>query len=271
MEECFVTAARRSIAGGGGEAITTLPMDPTSSSSSPLRWRILRQALINRSDSQSEAEIKRVSRKATQGFNLIPCKEWIIAVISMTEISNRHNIDNTGLVCQWPSEEVLAYLCMSQPDCFRGKRVIELGSGYGLAGLVIAAATEASEVVVSDENPQVVNCLWTVPCLLGFIVVLNNPYIKRNIESISMAFNNTSVKARELHWNQHQLSELTNSFYVIVANDWKYLFDKPTEDLWTLKLKRLGILHDTKKEQKQTRSFVLSVILIYATELGSEH
>uniref|UniRef100_A0A0D3EAV9 Calmodulin-lysine N-methyltransferase n=1 Tax=Brassica oleracea var. oleracea TaxID=109376 RepID=A0A0D3EAV9_BRAOL len=173
MEECFVTAARRSIAGGGGEAITTLPMDPTSSSSSPLRWRILRQALIIRSAD----------------------KEWIIAVISMTEISNRHNIDNTGLVCQWPSEEVLAYLCMSQPDCFRGKRVIELGSGYGLAGLVIAAATEASEVVVSDENPQVVNCLWTVPCLLGFIVVLNNPYIKRNIESISMAFYNTSVKA----------------------------------------------------------------------------
>ncbi|KAH0859417.1 hypothetical protein HID58_087678 [Brassica napus] len=279
MEECFVTAARRSIAGGGGEAITTLPMDPTSSSSSsPLRWRILRQALIIRSDSQSEAEIKRVSRKATQGFNLIPSdKEWIIAVISMTEISNRHNIDNTGLfftvtlLGQWPSEEVLAYLCLSQPDCFRGKRVIELGSGYGLAGLVIAAATEASEVVVSDENPQVVNCLWTVPCLLGFIVVLNNPYIKRNIESISMAFNNTSVKAMELHWNQHQLSELTNSFYVIVANDWKYLFDKPTDDLWTLKLKRLGILHDTKKEQKQTRSFVLSVILIYATELGSEH
>ncbi|KAG2281238.1 hypothetical protein Bca52824_052458 [Brassica carinata] len=151
-------------------------MDPTSSSSSsPLRWRILRQALINRSDFQSEAEIKRVSRKATQGFNLILFCYTIPIPPSpklyLTLISNRHNIDNTGLVCQWPSEEVLAYLCMSQPDCFRGKRVIELGSGYGLAGLVIAAATEASEVVVSDENPQVVNCLWTVPCLLGFIVV----------------------------------------------------------------------------------------------------
>ncbi|KAF3500739.1 hypothetical protein F2Q69_00043591 [Brassica cretica] len=83
MEECFVTAARRSIAGGGGEAITTLPMDPTSSSSSPLRWRILRQPLIIRSDSQSEAEIKRVSRKATQGFNLIPCQ----VVVSSSEDS----------------------------------------------------------------------------------------------------------------------------------------------------------------------------------------
>lgn len=41
----------------------------------------------------------------------------------------------------------------------RGKRVIELGSGYGLAGLVIAMVTEASEVVISDGNPLVVDCI----------------------------------------------------------------------------------------------------------------
>lgn len=41
----------------------------------------------------------------------------------------------------------------------RSKRVLELGSGYGLGGLVIAAVTEASEVVISDGNPQVVNCI----------------------------------------------------------------------------------------------------------------
>lgn len=210
-------------------------MNPTSSSSS-LRWRILRQALINRSDSQTEGEIKRVSRKATQGFNLIPCRRQVVvdscseedsreACLCYTipipsspnlyltqrvdncsdlndfEISNRHNIDNTGLVCQWPSEEVLAYFCMSHPDRFRGKRVIELGSGYGLAGLVISATTQASQVVISDGNPQVVN------------------YIKRNIESNSMAFSDTNVKAMELHWNQHELSELTNMFDIIVASD----------------------------------------------------
>lgn len=42
---------------------------------------------------------------------------------------------------------------------FRSKKVIELGSGYGLAGFVIAAVTEASEVVISDGNPQVVDCI----------------------------------------------------------------------------------------------------------------
>lgn len=42
---------------------------------------------------------------------------------------------------------------------FRSKKVIELGSGYGLAGFVIATVTEASEVVISDGNPQVVDCI----------------------------------------------------------------------------------------------------------------
>lgn len=42
------------------------------------------------------------------------------------------------------------------------KKVIELGSGYGLAGLVIAAATDALEVVISDGNPQVVDCILLI-------------------------------------------------------------------------------------------------------------
>jgi methylase of polypeptide subunit release factors len=37
--------------------------------------------------------------------------------------------------------------------------VLELGSGYGLAGLAVAASTNAAEVVISDGNPQVVGCI----------------------------------------------------------------------------------------------------------------
>ncbi|XP_022852341.1 uncharacterized protein LOC111373971 isoform X3 [Olea europaea var. sylvestris] len=59
--------------------------------------------------------------------------------------------------CQWPSEDVLAYYCLSHVDMFRSKRVIELGSGYGLAGLVIGMVSDALEVVISDGNPQVVD------------------------------------------------------------------------------------------------------------------
>ncbi|KJE94461.1 hypothetical protein CAOG_05100 [Capsaspora owczarzaki ATCC 30864] len=57
--------------------------------------------------------------------------------------------NNTGNVCVWPSEEVLA-----------GKRVIELGSGYSaLAALVVAATGLPSEVVMNIEaNAKALNC-----------------------------------------------------------------------------------------------------------------
>ncbi|KAI9101497.1 hypothetical protein K1719_023979 [Acacia pycnantha] len=54
----------------------------------------------------------------------------------------------------WPSEDALAYYCLSHAELFRHKKVIELESGYGLSAFVIAAVTEALEVVISYGNPQ---------------------------------------------------------------------------------------------------------------------
>ncbi|KAK9284376.1 hypothetical protein L1049_023547 [Liquidambar formosana] len=223
-------------------------METTTPKASSLRWAILRQALLRRrhpqSDDQSQAGVKRISRKTREGFNLIPChlgeddddagssskikqfdnardvcvcytlpiegapKLYSIqrvdnhADLSDFEICNRYDIDNTGLVCHWPSEDVLAYFCLSHADMFRlSKRVIELGSGYGLAGLVIAAITKALEVVISDGNPQVVD------------------YIQRNIEVNTGAFGGTKVKPMILHWNQEEILSVANTFDVIVASD----------------------------------------------------
>jgi calmodulin-lysine N-methyltransferase len=47
--------------------------------------------------------------------------------------------------------------------CSRSKKVLELGSGYGLAGLAVAASTNAAEVIISDGNPQVVGCILLSP------------------------------------------------------------------------------------------------------------
>ncbi|GJN30870.1 hypothetical protein PR202_gb19211 [Eleusine coracana subsp. coracana] len=179
------------------------------------------------------------------------------------EASNRYNIDTTGLVCCWPSEEVLAYYCINHSDNFRcvmavpsaessrtvrglgkgfsgrpyprlcnagrprlepgtcwlqagfnsfgfgneigcsgwSKKVLELGSGYGLAGLVIAASTSADEVVISDGNPQVVG------------------YIQKNIDINAETFGETKVKSMMLHWDKEQPSEMFNAFDIIVASD----------------------------------------------------
>ncbi|XP_008241832.1 PREDICTED: calmodulin-lysine N-methyltransferase isoform X1 [Prunus mume] len=205
----------------------------TSVKASSLRWKILRQAILRKpnADEQSEIGVKRITRKTKQGFNLLPChlvddpshssdvtvcytlpidsapKLYLTqrvvdhAELRDFEICNKYNIDNTGLVCQWPSEEVLAYFCLSHADMFRSKRVIELGSGYGLAGLVIAAVTEASEVVISDGNPQVVD------------------YIQHNIDANSKAFGGTRVKSMMLHWNQNEISNISSTFDLIVASD----------------------------------------------------
>uniref|UniRef100_A0A2P2PJC8 Calmodulin-lysine N-methyltransferase n=1 Tax=Rhizophora mucronata TaxID=61149 RepID=A0A2P2PJC8_RHIMU len=153
-------------------------------------------------DEQSiSIDTNRISRKKGHGFNLIPAHivdgredlssrdaclcytlpihgapklfitqraENNIADLKDFENSNKYNVDNTGLVCHWPSEEVLAYYCLSHADMFRSQKVIELGSGYGLAGLAIAATTQASEVVISDGNPQVVDCILVIFALDTF-------------------------------------------------------------------------------------------------------
>ncbi|KAI3446924.1 hypothetical protein Pfo_003589 [Paulownia fortunei] len=227
-------------------------MEPDHSHStakpSSLRWQILRRALLRRPSSNlgsaensfEENSLDKVSRRTRNGFNLIPwhvvneggedsdsfpkrdaCFCYILPLpnapqlflrshsqrledcvdLNDFEVCNRYDIDNTGLVCQWPSEDVLAYYSMSHHDSFRSKRVIELGSGYGLAGLVIAMVTEASEVVISDGNPQVVD------------------YIQRNIDANSASFGSTKVKSMILHWDQHEVSDISGTFDVIVASD----------------------------------------------------
>lgn len=247
-------------------------MEDRAEKASSLRWKLLRQALLRRpplhsSDERSQMSIKRVSRKAKRGFNLIPCqlangeveessaassptrtkpsrdatlcftlpveeapKLFLtqrvnnVADLSDLEFSNKHEIDNTGLMCQWPSEEVLAYFCLSHADMFRSKRVIELGSGYGLAGFVIAAITEASEVVISDGNPQVVN------------------YIERNIEANSGAFGGTKVQSMMLHWNKDETSTISYSFDLIIASDCTFFkeFHKGLAQLVQCLLKKVG-------------------------------
>ncbi|KAG8497615.1 hypothetical protein CXB51_008931 [Gossypium anomalum] len=260
-------------------------------SASSLRWRILSRAVLHRAknpEDESQLGMKLISRKAAKGFNLIPCQllnhdhesrdaqfcytlptqgcpKLVLtqrlnnnADLTDFEICNRHNIDNTGIVCQWPSEDVLAYYCLAHADMFRSKRVIELGSGYGLAGLTIAATTEALEVVISDGNPQVVD------------------YILHNINTNSGAFGETRVKPMKLHWNEKEVSNLSHNFDIIE-------FHKDLAQVTELLLKKSGpseaIFFSPKRgnsldkflEEIKDNGLLFSITEIYDTEIWNRH
>lgn len=133
------------------------------------------------------------------------------------EICKEHEIDNTGVVCLWPSEEVLTFFCISNGDMFRNKRVLELGSGYGLAGMSIAACTDAAEVVISDGNPQVVD------------------YIQKNITANVGSFEDTKVTSLLLRWGQDEVCQLGCNFDFVLAADCTFFKEFHVDLAHTLK------------------------------------
>ncbi|PSN55242.1 Calmodulin-lysine N-methyltransferase [Blattella germanica] len=66
--------------------------------------------------------------------------------------------NNTGNICVWPSEEVLAYYILCNLEYFSGKTVLELGGGMTcLAGLMVAKYTMATGIHVTDGNISAVD------------------------------------------------------------------------------------------------------------------
>lgn len=111
--------------------------------------------------------------------------------------------DNTGNVCLWPSEEVLASYVLKHKGQFDGKAVCELGAGMtALAGIFLASSANPCKVLLTDGNEDCVENMEAIICQ-------NKPL-----------FGSTVVSSKLLLWDVNSdLSSLESQFDVIISAD----------------------------------------------------
>lgn len=74
-------------------------------------------------------------------------------VSKKTSLETLMGFNNTGNVCVWPAEEVMAYYCLKHSDMFQGASVCEVGGGMtSLSGLLLASTGLLSKVLLTDGN-----------------------------------------------------------------------------------------------------------------------
>ncbi|XP_064601278.1 calmodulin-lysine N-methyltransferase-like [Liolophura sinensis] len=204
------------------------------------RWKLLAQVITRQPDYLSDPENNSVSVRRFNNFGLLEVRVhedgiskdsnsvWLeysskdFADISCVIRQLQGNVtldtllgfNNTGNVCVWPSEEVMAYYCLKHREDFRSKVVCEVGGGMTcLAGVFTAVCTEAAEVVLTDGNEESVNNLTYT--------------VARNQQSVG----STKCSARLLRWGPDlNMPELESKFDSILCADCLF-FDEGREHL----------------------------------------
>jgi len=123
-----------------------------------------------------------------------------------------NGFNNTGNVCVWPSEEVMAFYCMQHLGDFKGQNICELGGGMTcLAGVALGLYSEANSIELSDGNEESVDNL-------------NDIFKKNN-------FGETRISSSLIRWGSARVEEKKRSLFDTVICADCLFFDEGREDL----------------------------------------
>ena len=217
-------------------------MTSKESSKAKARWKILAKALITNKDPPliDSSTNENVSVRRFSGFGLYHVQKldkeetngvWftyqlkkytqhsikIRLLRDTTTAQQLIGFNNTGNICIWPSEEVLADYCVNNKNLFSGKSVCELGGGMtSLAGLQLAVSTDVSEVLLTDGNSTSVDNLREI--------------IKEN-------YFTSKVSSRTLVWSndERDISDLAKKYDFVICADCLFFTDVHDSLVFTIK------------------------------------
>jgi methylase of polypeptide subunit release factors len=105
----------------------------------------------------------------------------------------------------------LAEWCLENRQHIAKKSVLELGSGSGFTGLVVAAACQPKEVFLTDGHSKVVDQLRENVLLNALETECSSPVLTR------AKLNETEISVMKLEWESVESTELNATPDVILA------------------------------------------------------